>query len=69
MLCVLNQFIAVSHSFSKSSVKSLLSACILLSSAKFASSASLMIKNKSCIKKLKKTGPRTDSWGTPDKRI
>ena len=72
MLFVLNQFIAVSHSFrkiSKSSVKSLLPKYIVLSSAKFASSASLTKKNKSFIKRLKRIGPRIDPWGTADKRI
>ena len=52
MLFVLNQFIAVSHSFrkiSKSSVKSLLPTYIALSSAKFASATSLMKKSKSVI--------------------
>ena len=51
MFFVLNQFIAVSHFFrkiSKISVKSLLPTCIVLSSAKFGSPASLMKKkNKS----------------------
>ena len=72
MLFVLHQFTAVSHSFCKickSSVKSLLPTYIVLSSAKFASSASLMKKNKSFIKRLKRIGPRIDHWGTPDKRI
>ena len=72
MLFVLNQFIAVSHSFckiSKSSVKSLLPTYIVLSSTKFASSTSLMKKNKSFIKRLKKIGPRIDPWGTHGKRI
>ena len=72
MLFVLNQFIVVSHSFrkiSKSSVKSLLPTYILLSSAKFAISAFLMKKNKSFIERLKRTGPRIDPSGTPDKRI
>ena len=39
----------------------------MLSSAKFASSASLIKKNKSFIKRLKRIGPRMDPWGTPDK--
>ena len=72
ILFVLNQFIAVSHSFrniSESSVKCLLPTDIVLSSAKFASSASLMKKNKSFIKRLKRIGPRIDPWGTLDKRI
>ena len=63
MLFVLNQFIAVSHSFreiSKISVKSLLPTRIVLSSPKFASSASLMKKNKSFIKRLKRIGPKID---------
>ena len=71
MLSVLNQYIVVSHSsykISKISVKSLLPTYIVLSSAKFASSASLMKKNKSFIKRLKRIGPRIDPWGTPDKR-
>ena len=70
MLFVLNQFIVVSHSFrniSESSGKSLLPTYIVLSSAKFASSASLIKKNKSFIKRLKRIGPRMDPWGTPDK--
>ena len=41
----------------------------MLSSAKFASSASLIKKNKSYIKKLKRVGPRMDPWVTPDKRM
>ena len=72
MLFGLNQFIAVSHSFcksSKSSVKSLHPTYIVLSSSKFASLASLMKKNKSFIKRLKRSGPRIDPSGTPDKRI
>ena len=72
MLFVLNQFIAVSHSFrkiSKSSVQSLLPTYIVLSSAKFASSASLMKKSNSFIKSLKRIGLRIDPWGTADKRI
>ena len=40
----------------------------VLSSAKLASLASL-IKKKSFIKRLKRIGPRIDSWGTPDKKI
>ena len=63
MLFVLNQFIAVSHSFRKickSSLKSLLPAYIVLSSAKFPSSTSLMKKNKSFIKRLKRIGSRID---------
>ena len=49
ILFLLNQFIAVSNSFrdiSKSSVKSLLPTYIVLSSAKFASSAFLIKKNR-----------------------
>ena len=60
MLFVLNQFIAVSHSFctiSKSSVKSLLPTYTVLSYAKLANSASLMKSNKSLIKTLMKIGP------------
>ena len=52
MIFILNQYIAVSHSFrkiSKSSVKSLLPTYIALSSTKFASTACLMKKNKSFI--------------------
>ena len=63
MLFVLSQFIAVSYSFlkiSKNSVKSLLPTYLVLSSAKYSSSASLMKKNKSFIKRLKRTGPRID---------
>ena len=72
ILFVLNQFTVVSHSLrniSESSGKSLLPTYIVLSSAKFASSASLIKKNKSFIKRLKRIGPRMDPWGTPDKRI
>ena len=72
MLFVLNQFIAVSHSFrkiSKSSVKPLLPTYIVLSSAKFASLASLMKKNKTFIKRTKRIVPRIDPWRTPDKKI
>ena len=69
MLFVLNQFIAVSHSFRNIYYPSLLPTYIVLSSAKFASSASLMKKNKSFIKRLKRIGPRIDPWFTPDKRI
>ena len=50
MLFVLNQSVGVSHYFcemSQSSVKSLLPTYIMLSSAKFPVSASLMKKNKS----------------------
>ena len=64
ILFVLNQFIAVSHYFRnipKSSVKSL-PTYIVLSSAKFASSASSIKKNKSFIKRLNRTGPRIDPW-------
>ena len=72
LLFVLNQFITVSHSFrdiSKSSVKSLLPTYIVLSSSKFARSASLIKKNKLFIKRLKRISPRIDPWGTPEKRI
>ena len=72
MLFVLNQYIAVSRSFckvSKRSVKSFLATYIVLSSAKFESSASLMRKYKSFIKRLKRIGPRIHPWGTHDKRI
>ena len=63
MLFVLKQFIAVSHSFhkiSKSSVKSLLIPYIVLSSAKIASSVSLIKKNKPFIKRLKRTDSKID---------
>ena len=72
ILFVLNQFIAVSHSFrnfSKNSVQSLLPTYIVLSYARFASLASLIKKNKLFIKRLKRTGPRINPWGTPDKKI
>ena len=46
--------------FRKSSVKSLLHTYIVLSSAKFVSSASLMKKSKSFIKRLKGIGQRID---------
>ena len=48
---------------------SLLATYIVLSSAKFATSASLMKKNKSFIKRLKRIDPRIEPWGTPDKSI
>ena len=61
MFFVLNQSIAVEQSFrkiSKTSFKSLLPTYIVLSSSKFASSASLMKKNKSFIIILMGIGPR-----------
>ena len=63
ILFVLNQFIAVSHSFrniSKSSVKSLLPTYIALSFAKFASSASLIKTRISHYKKIKEN--RSKNW-------
>ena len=68
---VLNQFNAVSNScqnISKSSVKLYYPHIFVLSSAKFTSLSSL-IKKKPFIKRLKRIGPRIDSWGTPDKKI
>ena len=57
------------YKISKSSVKSLLPKNVVLQSAKFASSASLIKKNKSFIRRLKRTGPIIDPWGTPNKKI
>ena len=63
MLFSLNQFIAVSHSLSKTSktsAKFFLLTYNVLSSAKLARSASFMNRNKSFINKLKRTGPSMD---------
>ena len=63
MLLVLNQIIAALNSFQKiykSFIKFLLPTYIVFSSPRFASSASLMKKNKAFIKTRKRIGRRID---------
>ena len=63
MSLFLNHSVTISHWFRRVSTiffKSLLLACSVLSSAKFASSASFVNKNKSFKNILKIIGPRID---------
>ena len=54
---------------SKNFLKFLLVTCNILLSTKFASSALFIKRNTSLANILKRTRPRTETWGTPDKRI